>query len=670
MPIADFSQTLAQQGLEITGTDPDTGFPIVLHKESGKTGVFNPQEYSHATTGQYIPPDVQFQFNTPENPVQAPAVSLVERTALETLYDDKTKAQALMKRFDEVIPTEKNGLVVKKNGVYQTYDPQFLNTLNPRELAEGFVEGIPRAVLAGAMTAAAGAAIGATAPGLLVGAGLALAGGLAAGTIRTSFGRFMGTYNASDEERLRDVGLEGLFNMGGALFLPGRKPQPKQVIQAMEKVSGASETVKGTAAAVFGKLTGAGTAPTRTLIEESPAVIQAIKQNVAAAGKNTDKAINLSVEKAADAARGWLQQGVDKLPQEFKKALETAAKDAGEKNFTSDIAGLISKTKRSLEELNLGRFDDAKAQTTGKVRTVLRQLNEKELAEAGVARPDEQTWKVMERLSSLLGAYQNDGTMKGEVAFRRLANLNKELNRIKYSLPSDASPEMVSTVNRAVGAFKQHLGQEFADKGVGDAWIAANKQYTQYSKAVDMARDLLKSKEGVHQFLDRIGGKAGKQRSSGELAGQLAQLIGPEGDGLWKEMAVNYAASKFVPVAPHLGIAQLGAANVAAGLHSIPVAVGATVASSPRAVAHGTNAVMTPIRKAMPYVEKFQQAMQRMSPEDRQLFLQNPTYIEGMYNNMMSAMASEDAHTQSLLQGAQAQINNTQSGQSNGQPGR
>lgn len=677
--VVDVSGALANENLELTGHDEASGLPLV-RTQSGQIGTFNPREYARTKYGQDIPENVQFQYNSASNPVQASPESLGSRVILENFYDDKSKIAALTQKYGEVIPDKTHGLVVNNKGIYQAYDPKFLNTMNPRELAEGFVQQLPKMVGAAAATAATVALTG-NPVGLAAIGGTALAAGLESGAVRTSLGRLMGTYNATPEEQAQDIGLEGLVNMAGAYIPIGAKGGWGVVAQAMGVIKNkASDAVKGASAALFGKLTGAGESATSTLMENAPGVIRTMGNTLKDAGGNVKEGVNLATQRAADTARNWLEQGVKALPAQFKAGLEEAATQAESKNVKIDVYNLITKTKHSINELNFGKFADEMANplapSQGKVTTKFRPLSETEKTTLGVADPAPGAMDQIQRIAKLLGRYQNDGELTGKAAFNRLANLNKELNQIKYGMSQDATPEFQRAVNQTIAAFKTNLGQEFADQGLGDAWIAANKPYLQYSKSVDQARDLLNSKEGIYTFLDRIGGKAGKMKSAFGIANDINALTGQSGEALYDQMLLHQASSKFMKWQPHLGLANVGLTGYAAGHANVPLAAATLAGSSPRLVANAVNVGGAPARgmesaqKAiLPYMEKFQDMLRRASPDERKILLENPAYITGAYKVMQQSIHSIGQQTQGLMQGAQTQIQNAQSGQQNG-PGR
>lgn len=667
-PVVDVSGALANEKLTVVGHDDAIGLPLVQNA-AGQVGTFDARQYAKAKTGQDIPANVKFQYNTAANPVQASPESVTSRLMLENFTDDKSKLAYLTQKYGEVIPDKNNGLVVNNNGVYQAYDPRFFNTYNPRELAEGFVEQLPRMV-GPAAAAAAVVAIAGSPVGLLAIGGTALAAGLISGSVRTSLGRLMGTYKADPEEQAKDIGLEGLVNLAGSYIPLGAKAGWGVVSKAAQTIKNtASEGVQSAATSIFGKLTGAGESAMSTLIEDSPGVISTLKKNLADAGGDVKEGINLATQRAADTAKAWLDQGIKALPAQFKAGMVEAADQAEKGNFKANVSDIIASTKQEIEKLNLGKFADSVDEKTGRIVTDFRPLNEAEKTQLGVADPAPGAMEQIQRVTKLLGRYANDGELEGKQAFDRLANLNKELNQIKYGLP-DATPEYQRAVNMTIGAFKNNLGQTFTDQGLGDAWIAANKPYIQYSQAIDQARDILNSKDGIYTFLDRIGGKAGKQKSAYSIAGAVNALTGDSGDALYDQMLLHQASSKFMKWEPQLGTihaSALGSGSATAVIAHHPGALaiaGADLAaSSPRLVANGVNMATAPGRLAdsahdavLPYLEKFQDLLRQASPAERKIMLENPAYISGSYKTVENAIMNIGQRTQSIMQGAQKQI--------------
>lgn len=662
--VVDVSGALANEKLTVVGHDDASGLPLVQTPD-GKVGTFDARQYAKAKTGQDLPKDIKFQYNTAANPVQASPESVVNRMMLENFTDDKTKLAFLTQKYGEVIPDKKNGLVVNNNGVYQAYDPSFFNSYNPRELAEGFVEQLPRMVGPAATGAAVVALAGAPA-GLLAIGGTALAAGLLSGTVRTSLGRLMGTYQADPEEQAKDIGLEGLVNMAGSYIPLAAKGGWGVVSKAAQTIKNtASDGVQAMATSIFGKLSGTGESAMSTLIEDSPGVLSTMKKNLADAGGDVKEGINLATQRAADTARAWLEQGVKALPAQFKAGMVEAGEQAEKGNFKAHVGDIIASTKQEIEQLNFGRFADSVDEKTGRIVTEFRPLNEAEKTQLGVADPAPGAMEQIQRVTKLLGRYANDGELEGKQAFDRLANLNKELNQIKYGMPQDATPELQRAINTTTAAFKTQLGQTFADQGLGEAWINANKPYIQYSQSIDQARDILNSKDGIYTLLDRIGGKAGKQKSAYSIAGAINDLTGDKGEALYDQMLLHQASSKFMKWEPHLGLINTGVGAAALSHGNVPLAALDAAASSPRAVAYGTNVATAPGRMAdsahdaiLPYLEKFQDFLRQASPAERKIMLENPAYVSGAYKAMEQAVMSIGQRTQGLMQGAQKQIGN------------
>lgn len=650
----DFSERFAQEGLEFIGLDPATNQPRVLDKQTGKTGTF-PLDKMLASE-KLSRNDLNIQFNTPQTALPKSPLTVLQRLNYGTTSNDKGLAKTLTKQFDEVVlPTKDNGLdgiVVKKNGVYSKIDPGFFEGMSPTEIAADIAEFAPAAIATGVLTAAA----------TTVGAPVALAaavGGLGYGAIKTTLGRIQGTYDATPEEQLGDIGLEALYNLGGLAIGVGGKIVGPKVIGAMRAIKdGASSTVRESLASLVGVTTKAGAVAADTMIEHAPQVTAAIKAAFVKGGQNatSDSVAEGLAQHKAGLAKSFLEKATEALPRKYTEGLRTLLRDAGEKGVSFDMQEIVGRSMAALEEQGVGKFVEQTAKD-GTTKTIFRALEESEKVASGLADLPIGAFAEIEGVANTLLRYSKDGVLKGGTGAARLAALNRALNDLSRNA-TGGTRALQAVTDKVTEAAKAGIRENFASQGLAEQWIKVNAPYIKYSNSVNAAHSILNSQEGIYTFADKLTRAAGKRGSATNIAQDLQELIGAEGKELYHNILITNAAMKFTPKAPQFGIGAILAGSIASPVAMLNPVVGGAIGavggalSSPRLMLGATNAAQTSGRlaaKLLPSAEKLGDFIKYADKNMRGEMLRNPAVLGQALKTVMEGAGYEEQLKDSLL---------------------
>jgi hypothetical protein len=559
--------------------------------------------------------------------------------------------------------------------------------LDPHELTREIVENSDIAIDT-ALTYA-GAAIGATLGSALPGAGT-VAGGIAGGiagqalstTLKTSFGRLVGTYDATPEEQVGDIALETALAAGGYAIGAGVKAAAPSVINAFKKVG--SSAAREVWANTIGFLTKSGTAAAETMVDNPGRVATTIKRAYEAVGDNANvsSVVEKLAQQKAKVAETFLDEATDTLPRKFKEGLDATIKEAGARNVSFDLKNIARSGHGILEDLGLGKVvaegadsaatkvarDEAGNILTDAAGKVVRQaadsategrmrfvpFSEAEKTARGLGDLPEGAEQEIKGLVNLMERYASNGTVKGQEGAQRLAALNQKLNELSRDAQKSGSEAYKRAVTQTAAAYRVNINKNFADQGLGEVWAKTNQPYIEFSDAVKQARGLLNSNEGVYTFADKLTRVAGKGGSATNLAGDLVRLLGSRGQELYNDILVKNAAMKFAPRAPQLGFANVattGAVTAASATLGAPAAIAvgapALALSSPRAALRTTQATQA-VAKVVPYAWEVLGAVKGAQGTMRHELLNNPAVVSQMYKQALGGLMTEEQTKQQL----------------------
>jgi hypothetical protein len=651
MPKFDLNlpEMLASEGLQFVDRNAD-GTITVKDLNNGQENVLDVPAMMQSEG--LNPKEVDIQYNTKESPLDYSPVSITDRFKMG-FGNEKGKAAFLKKKFEDVTTNENGDFVVKDKGAWHKVDGSNFQG-DPWKFAKEFAsemgENVSTAMnigTTGVMTAAGTAVAGPA--GSLGGAAL---GGAIAKDIETSLGRIVGTYEATDEERLEDIGLEAIFSLGGQGLALAAKPSFQLLGRAAKSMwSGASDMGKAMLAHSLGNMTKVGPVAMETLGEMGEQVATTMEKAIAATGGNEGKIVSLAKHKQMQAGRIYYKKIIRALPRLFQKNLDemsALADDGLEINLDK-----IGKTFReTVEQEGLGRWvtttkevattmDEQLAGIGGRktiTNSFFKTYTEQEASDltaqgikAEFLTPAERA--ALRPLVKQIEAFAKVGSVRGKEVPKLLNNYERVLNKIaskNFGRPGavvkDASVERVVTA--ATSGWRNGLQKAFEEVGLGTQWAKRASIYGSNADAVKSAQRLLEQdvEQGLETLVQNLATSSGKKEAVKEGFEAVAHLAGKAAEPLRQSIRKWHAVQQFAPKAPRFGFMKSsGAATTAVVLggipttFAIPVAAGAMAASSPRAVMHAASKA----QQILPYARQSLNMVKSLPPPAVKQFLKN-----------------------------------------------
>lgn len=351
-------------------TTPQTNAPLPQPGVSSAQvpAAFNPDAFLNSqptideNTGEELPKG--FNGVDPSSAINKSPLSALDRFKL-SIGNEAGNIDYLKKRFDAVQPiADKDGkptkdLAVLQNGKWYRTDPNNGSIRDPWEMAKSYAkdpsEFVKDVADLGPMGIAAGLAAAPLATAL-AGAGtvagtVAAAGAVGAGaaTIRTSLGRIVGTYDATPQEQLFDVGLETLINAGTAgLIELGVKPTAKYMA---DKIPDLAESFADT------KIGGA-------MINAPKAIFKKVFAGMSVGEDNFDTAVEQPyklqslMKSVSDATGGKVDAYHDEIARQQTDQMRSVAQNA-RGTLTQIYGKMKQKLLNSVPESFSANYDDA-----------------------------------------------------------------------------------------------------------------------------------------------------------------------------------------------------------------------------------------------------------------------------------------------------------------------
>lgn len=619
----------------------------------------------------------------PESPV-----GLLDRVKL-SFGNQKGGMEYLRKTYKEVSYDNDKGIVVNDGGTWKQVDPDFMDgdgweatrdiataLRDIKESATDVVEAVTGnalqmggqalgATAGGVAGGAGGAALGMTTAnpaaalgGLVVGAGAggfvgSGAGGAAGEGVRTYLGRALGTYQATDEEQLSDIALEGIFSAGGEAVRLGVKPGLSALRKGFKTIGDkASPVVKDILAATYGRLTQAGEDATRVMFDRTDDVLKKLGAIKAQGARGSSEIMSKGAEMQLSATNEFLDVATEALPRKYGELLSDLSKEAGEKGFKADISDVVTHARNSFLELGFGKMDDAG-------RFVA--LSDDDLARRAAqgmdienAALDRKAFREVKALFDTLGKFEKIGELKGEQAVKALTKINSLLNSVKKDAYKNGSPTLQRAATQASASWRTGLGKQFSDQGLGEQYLKLSDLYSKYGSAVETARNAMK--QGGEGFMNKMLSGAGRNAKAKGEAELLVELAGKRGEQLFDDIVITETAKRFSPVWPKFGLmaggqAQLGGMAAAGYSAGLPGVIAAGSQMSPRMVLGQTSAAKKLGRYAAESVAMFK----KMTPQAAKEALQNETFMRAVFTQTLQSHGEEDEDLQAILQEVQGQ---------------
>lgn len=601
-----------------------------------------------------IDPDkMDVQFNDPKAALDISPLSVGDRAKM-ALGNVKGSVNYLKNKFDQVAVDPDQGIIVKNKGVWFKVDADWLGDGDPwqmakelgKDITEGAVRYVPTALLSTA-GAAGGGVLGAVggppgiAGGSIVGAGL---GGAAGEGIRTSLGRIVGTYDATPEEQLKDIGWETILNMGGQGIALGVKPALSMLRNALKPLSErALPAVKDAFSQFWGLTTGAGAPRIRYALDSPDAVISSLAK--VSKGSSAIEMENMLKDHTINEARLLMSPARKALSSTFGQMQKDFSNNVPA-SMEFRVGDIIKETQQSMETAGLGKVVEKNG--VSKFELFGQEEIEKNLAKGNI--PDVVDKKSLEAIGSFvdeMNKFSNVPALKGKAGAESVLKIKRALSDSYYSITDDAAPNIKRAVAQFSSQINQTIGSAFERSkvpGLADRYTAMSNLYSKYSGAVGEADRMLREVNGAEIFVNKLTSGAGANRTLKGVAGDLAELLGPEGEKRIQSILAADSARGFVGYMPNLGkLTTAGAAATGAGVATMGAAapMGAAIAatqSSPRLVL-----------KQIQYANKFKDLVSGMSPGARDQFLRNPQLVNGAMGTMFRAYEDEDKKRDQIL---------------------
>lgn len=457
----------------------------------------------------------------------------------------------LKQNFADVQRTKEGDFVVRdqNDGLWKRVDPSGLGDGDPwkmtKELASDVIEALPTVWKTGTQIAGASAtaaAAGATG-GAALAAGAAVSGGIAAlneGLV-TSLGRLAGTYEATQEEQLKDIGVEALLNAGGTVVAAGVKPAMGMIADGLKKSGqylGSTRVAQGARdafVAATGAMTGAGTKNVERLIERPELVSGAMKmaaQGGASADDVVQRLVRDNIQATGQMAKS-VRPALTKMYGQVAKDVVDNVDDA----FRSNIDDVVKSIYSKAADLGVGTIDDAGkfvmhsvddlkelAKTSGELRDLLASPKSYEVIK-----------EAMDRVASFEGAK----VLTGKAGAAQAMKFSKLLNDATYELQERAADEALAFPQTLLAQFKSVASQKLTDsfqlakpvmyKGqeVSNLFSHLNSVY---SKAATQLQPMIKVAE-----------QAVKQSSDQPFEGLMRGILADAGKSEVKQTALDSA---------------------------------------------------------------------------------------------------------------------------------
>lgn len=559
-----------------------------------------------------------------KNPINESPITLEDRAKL-SVGNEAGKRKYLQTRFKDVQQASNGDFIVKaEDGLYRRVDPEGLGSgdawSQTKELMADAVDMVKPAVQIGAQIgAAAGLATATGGASLLAQGATSAAIGAAVEGGMTSLGRLAGTYDATPEEQLKDIGVESLMNFGGTFVAAGVKPTAGYIAEGLKKagtrLAGIAPESRAILTDTLGAITGSGAKAFETLIDSPDAVTGAMKL-AHAGGASSDEAIvrltSQMTENAATIAKAARPAATELYENMSKEVIENVPE-----GFKSNILGVTNSMLKEAEKAGLGVVNGAGKFVMRDPEDFVKHLNSiaAETGELSALATDKESLRLVREAASAISHYQNAKELGGKAGANQVLKLRKVLFDTTYRLKEVADDAALAPAQNILSAMKTA-----GDKSIYEGFELSKEVVSKYSG--ESTSNLFSNMNAFYhtqmkdlQPLMRAAGQAAKQNSdipfqtlsntlvssSGRNGVQksavdnLIDLIGIQGKAgndvahAYKALHTNFAASKLVPNLRKSIISQSAAIGATAALAAgNPALAGgmavATIATSPKVV--------------------------------------------------------------------------------------
>lgn len=589
--------------------------------------------------------------STPLKAVNKSPLSVVDRLKM-SVGNKMGNYKYLKENYTDVKIDKYGNFVVQKDGLWHKVDPVGGGDGDAWERTKEVVKDMADmgdvAISTAGMTAGAvlGGARGAPAGPVgiaVMGASGAGIGGEVAEGLKTSLGRLAGTYEATPEEQIKDIGWEGMLAMGGEIIPLGVKPKYENMSNALKKYGAANNTARETLATVWGDLMGKPKWTIRRAIDNPEEIIpkadmavQRYQSIIKETGGRTSalSPVDVIQDHQVRAAQNLAVRGDQALKAQYRKDMNDLLKGVGD-NFSANPRDAVESTMLELQNAGWGKV------TTEPGRPPKFQLmSDKEIANM-VGAPEkelpkiygEKTRESLQDLVNVLNQYGQFGPMKGRGGAEKTLELRKAIKQSMDNLfDADVPGEAKAVATKVKNMLNEKLGKPFADAGLGEDYIKMNQNYAERKDLVDLFKKASDSKnpQDLENLVKKLSSGVGKYRSL-KTAGSF---LGPEGNSRMQSILDWEAAKSFVDFGP--STFQGGTGTTAARIGGAM-----TGQSNPRLVG-----------REIQYGSKMVDTLKNMGPKQLDALMRNDVALRTFFQIGAQGMQSEDEALQNLLQSA------------------
>lgn len=588
---------------------------------------------------------------TADFPINESPLSIQDRLSL-SLGDEAGKVKFLKENYGQVQKTESGDFVIKgKDGLWRRADATGLGNSDPWKMTKDIVSGLSalanpigaaidlaqgKEVFQGAakevasdvaenlpMAAAVGAQLGVAAltGGASLGAQAAAAAATGMGTksIETILGRALGTYEASNEELLQDVAIEGLLNTGGTYVGAGIKVGMPYIAAGLQKtgemLSKVNPFSRNMMTSLFGLNVPGGQRVVEHLVDRPNEVASWVKH----AGKGTTNSVeaqNVLLQKGARLTEQAAKAAQPSLNNMHEVALRDVLKNV-DQNFDPEIKKTVNSILQKFVEKGVAKQEVVRnaqgniIQQGIRVKT-LKEFTE-EAAETGFMHPlagSPEELALIEDFVNKLNSQASRKELYGIAGANQLLEMKRQINDLSFKAYNSAKAAGQSTAQRLLTQLKSSYdaiiypkfdlkkpatSSVFEGETSDNLLRLADSKYTEAKKALTPLLQAVKAAErnpetwyNLYRNVNSQAGSNAKKLALEEVADYLSKYGGKEAAMLASNVKtikdIN-AASNFIPnfkpsiisnvaVGGALGSALSGAPGIA-----VPMAASAVVTS-------------------------------------------------------------------------------------------
>jgi hypothetical protein len=614
---------------------------------------------------------------SPETALNVSPVGVADRAAIG-IGNQAGALQYLKTKFDDAQVTKEGAIVVKKGNTWHQVDPSGLGGGSLLDKAKEFGKDVSDLgdVAANAIGSSVGAAVGLFAGGAGAIPGAGIGGGLAA-TARIQAAKYLGTYSATPEDELKDIGLEAILSAGGEGIARGikavatSKPVVDKVGLALDWIkNNASPAAKEAVATMISAVNPEIKKDSaKALVENGKAVMSKLDSAISAV-KESDAAVPLNVQETLKKRAG---DAVGALFDKPRRAL-SAVFDREEKEllanvpagFQAEVAPAINKAMGGLAERGFVKpiVKSESGEIVGYKLGDMNAINE-QLKHAYSNGAD--GMKVMRDLKQFVDLanerLQKDG-LKGADAAESIIQTRRAFDKFYYTTVR-ANEAMREALMPISGALRDDLVSTLGKAGtdVANKYAAMNSKYATMLPHVAEADRVMRLYNGKNAFVNKLMGDDASNAKN--LVSVMEQLKGKAGTNLATDLNQTVAAQDFVKAFPHLSFKKIGVASAIgygashgvlgplALAGTIPAAamqsgrlVGRTVAGAQGAVQAASSAAAA----SLPYARQFGTLMKSLSTEQMRELMMHPDAFPKLLQGTALASQREEQMKQQLLE--------------------